>query len=60
MAERPQNPAGSAVQLLKDLYDLSVRRQSADAFAARLGPLRDRYAKRPSLLERLNRAGLGA
>ena len=49
-----------AVQLLKDLHDLSARQQRAEAFAARLGPLRERYAKRPSLLERLDRAGLRA
>ena len=49
-----------AVQLLKDLHDLSLRQQRAEAFAVRLGPLRERYAKRPSLLERLDRARLRA
>jgi hypothetical protein len=49
-----------AVHLLEDLHDLSGRRESADAFAARLGSLRDRCAKRPSLLKRLDRAGLRA
>lgn len=58
-AKRPRE-YDQAVQLLKDLHDLSARRESADAFAARLGPLWDRYAKRPSLLERLDRAGLRA
>jgi hypothetical protein len=49
-----------AVQLLTDLRDLSVRRQEVGTFAARLGPLRERCAKRPSFLDRLNRAGLMA
>ena len=49
-----------AVRLLKDLHDLGVHRQQAGDFAARLGPLRERYAKRPSFLERLDRAGLRA
>jgi hypothetical protein len=47
-----------AVQLLKDLHDSSARRDGADAFAARLRPLQIRYAKRVSLLDRLDRAGL--
>jgi len=47
-----------AVQHLIDLRDLSVRQESAEAFVARLDALRGRYAKRPSLLERLDRAGL--
>ena len=49
-----------AVQLLKDLHDLADRQQSPDAFEARFAPLRERYAKRSSLLERLDRAGLSA
>jgi hypothetical protein len=47
-----------AVQLLTDLRDLSVRREQVETFVARLGPLRERCAKRPSFLERLDRAGL--
>ncbi|HEY3080538.1 MAG TPA: hypothetical protein VGM69_11630 [Chloroflexota bacterium] len=47
-----------AVQLLRDLRDLAARQDGAEAFAARLGSLRRRCAKRPSLLERLDRAGL--
>jgi hypothetical protein len=43
---------------LKDLHDISARRDGADAFAARLRPLRIRYAKRVSLLDLLDRAGL--
>lgn len=49
-----------AVGLLQDLHDLSHSRQQAAAFAARLGPLRERYARRPSFIERLDRAGLQA
>ncbi len=58
-AKRPRE-YDQAVQLLKNLRDLSARQESADAFAARVGRLRDRYAKRPSLLERLDHAGLRA
>jgi hypothetical protein len=58
-AKRPKE-YDLAVQLLKDLRDLSARQQRAEAFAARLGPLRERYAKRPALLDRLDRAGLEA
>jgi hypothetical protein len=47
-----------AGQLLTDLRDLSVRRQEVGAFAARLGPLRERCANRPRFLDRLDRAGL--
>ena len=53
-------PYDQAVQLLRDLHDLSVRRQQSDAFAGRLGALRDRYVKRYSLIERFDRAGLKA
>ena len=49
-----------AVQLLKDLRDLSARSGQTDAFAARLRPLRDRHAKKVTFLERLDRVGLGA
>jgi hypothetical protein len=49
-----------AVQLVRDLRDLAARGDGADAFAASLAGLRQRCAKRPSLLERLDRAGLTA
>jgi hypothetical protein len=49
-----------AVELLKDLRDLSARRSGGDLFATRISRLRERYAKRPSLIERLDRAGLRA
>lgn len=49
-----------AVQLLRDLHDLSVRHERVDAFAARFGPLRERCASQRALLDRLARAGLRA
>jgi hypothetical protein len=48
----------AAVELLRDLRDLSDFDGNRDAFAARLGDLTQRYANRPALLERLDRAGL--
>ena len=49
-----------AVQILKDLQDLSDHQQQAAAFTARLAPLRAQYAKRTSLMDRLDKAGLRA
>jgi hypothetical protein len=49
-----------AVQLLTDLRDLSVRQESVDEFTAHYGQFRARNAKRPSLIDRLDRAGLPA
>jgi hypothetical protein len=47
-----------AVQLLRDLSDLAARTGQRATFAARLGRVRERHAKKVSLLERLERAGL--
>jgi hypothetical protein len=47
-----------AVRVLSDLRDLSAHQGRPAVFAARLGPLRERYAKRSSLVQRLDRAGL--
>ncbi len=47
-----------AVRLLKDLRDLEAGMAGTGEFEARLGQLRDRHAKKPSLIERLDRAGL--
>ncbi|HEY3108074.1 MAG TPA: hypothetical protein VGL23_04935 [Chloroflexota bacterium] len=47
-----------AVALVRDLRDLAARKEGAEVFAASLARLRQRCAKRPSLLERLDRAGL--
>jgi hypothetical protein len=49
-----------AVRLLKDLHDLGARSGQSTAFDARLSQLRERHARKPSLLSRLDQAGLGA
>jgi hypothetical protein len=49
-----------AVRLLKDLHDLGARNGQGTAFDARLSQLRERHARKPSLLSRLDQAGLGA
>jgi len=48
-----------AVQALTDLRDLYAQTSRDAAFAARLGGLREQHARKPSLMERLDRAGLG-
>ena len=56
--KRPQD-YDHAVRLLVDLRDVGVRRHGDPAtFGSRLGSLRGRYARRPSFIERLDRAGL--
>ena len=57
--KRPQD-YDRAVQLLVDLRDLAARSRQAPAFQASLDELRARHAKKPSLLARLDRAGLPA
>jgi hypothetical protein len=47
-----------AVELLTDLRDLGVRLDSIEDYASRLAALREQYAKRRALIERLNRAEL--
>ncbi len=47
-----------ATQLLKDLHEIARRQDDTAAFTARVRELRTRYAKRPSLMERFDRAGL--
>jgi hypothetical protein len=47
-----------AVTLLSDLRDLAARDGDPVAFAKRVRELRTRYAGRPGLLQRLDRAGL--
>jgi hypothetical protein len=49
-----------AVRLLKDLHDLGAHSGQGTAFDARLSQLRERHARKPSLLSRLDQAGLGA
>jgi hypothetical protein len=47
-----------ATQLLRDLHVIARREDGIAAFTARVRDLRTRYAKRPSLLERFDKAGL--
>jgi predicted RNase H-like nuclease (RuvC/YqgF family) len=47
-----------ATQLLRDLHVIAQREDDITAFAARVRELRTRYAKRPSLMDRLDKAGL--
>jgi hypothetical protein len=47
-----------ATQLLRDLYVIARREDDIPAFTARVRELRTRYAKRPSLMERFDKAGL--
>ena len=45
-------------QLLHDLHVIAQREDDITAFTARVRELRTRYAKRPSLMDRLDKAGL--
>ena len=47
-----------ATQLLKDLHQIARREDDITAFTARVRELRTRYMKRPSLMERFDKAGL--
>jgi hypothetical protein len=47
-----------ATQLLRDLHVIARREDDITAFTARLRDLRTRYSKRPSLMERFDKAGL--
>jgi len=47
-----------ATQLLRDLHVIAQREDDITAFTTRVRELRTRYAKRPSLMERLDKAGL--
>jgi hypothetical protein len=47
-----------AVKLLLDLQDLAARKGKRDDFEARLGGLRAAHPRKPSLINRLRRAGL--
>jgi hypothetical protein len=47
-----------ATQLLRDLHVIARREDDIAAFTARVRELRTRYAKRPSLMERFDKAGL--
>ncbi|MDA8217233.1 MAG: hypothetical protein M0Z94_06395 [Dehalococcoidales bacterium] len=47
-----------AVQQLRDLRDLAVRADKMNEFAARLADLRIRHARKPTFLQRLDKANL--
>ncbi len=49
----------AAVLLLTDLRDLYIQTNRTPAFEARLSGLREQHARKPSLVQRLDRAGLG-
>ncbi|MEU2612255.1 hypothetical protein ABZ570_11825 [Micromonospora sp. NPDC007271] len=49
----------AAVALLSDLKALADRDGDTEAFLRRVGQLRERHARKPSLLDRFDRAGLG-
>lgn len=51
-------PYDEAVQLLTDLHDLAEREGMSDAFTERLRQLRERHQKKPSLMQRLDKARL--
>ena len=48
------------VSLLKDLRDLAARSDRTAAFAAKVADIRERFAKRPSLMERMDKAGFAS
>ncbi|MCW3841686.1 hypothetical protein ONA70_16420 [Micromonospora yasonensis] len=50
---------GAAVALLSDLKTLAERDGDTEAFHRRVRQLRELHARKPSLLDRLDRAGLG-
>ena len=57
--ERKQSrPYQEAVALLKSLRDLAVYEETLSGFTARVRQIREEYARRPSLIEQLDRAGL--
>ncbi|MGH3264926.1 MAG: hypothetical protein ACRDNS_23370 [Trebonia sp.] len=47
-----------ATQLPRDLHEIARREDDITAFTARIRELRTRYAKRPSLMERFDKAGV--
>ena len=49
---------GAAVTLLEDLHALAVRDDDLAGFAVRMGRLRERNTRRPSLIDRFDRAQL--
>jgi hypothetical protein len=59
-AIQTRQPRGydQAVELLKDLRDLGARTGTGDEVAGRVRALRERHRSKPTLMQRLDRAGL--
>lgn len=57
-AKRPAD-YDQAIQLLIDLRDLSRQAKQTDMFEARVRQLREQHARKPSLIQRFDHAGLG-
>lgn len=60
IATRKPAEYDAAVTLLTDLHALAEREDRYDTFTLRTIALRQAHARKPSLIERLNRAGIGA
>ncbi|HKS46413.1 MAG TPA: hypothetical protein VJT49_15130 [Amycolatopsis sp.] len=58
IATRKPADYAAAVTLLTDLQSLAEREDRDDAFTSRITALRQTHARKPSLIERLNRAGI--
>ncbi len=58
IATRKPADYDAAVTLLTDLRALAERKNLDDAFASRITALRQTHARKPSLIERFNRAGI--
>ena len=58
IATRKPAEYDAAVTLLTDLQALADRAGRHDTFTLRIGALRQTHARKPSLIERLNRAGI--
>jgi hypothetical protein len=58
VATKRQTDYDAAVTVIQDLHDLAARRGQLDIFAPRLQQLRERHAKKVSLLDRLDSAPL--
>jgi hypothetical protein len=56
--ERHPKEYDQATQLLRDLHVIAQREDDVTAFTGRVRELRTRYAERPSLMDRLDKAGL--
>ncbi|MGI5285783.1 hypothetical protein ACQEVF_20925 [Nonomuraea polychroma] len=60
IATKKPHEYDQAVDLLRDLQALAIRDEHVGTFARRLTHLRERHRAKPSLIKRLNDAGLMA